>query len=387
MQSKTIKRKVLMVSDVYLPRINGVSTSIKSFRHNLPNHGIDVHVVAPRYGNEHNEEGITRYSGYKVPRSPEDRIAKWNDIKRVVYDTAKDYDLIHTHTPFAAHYAGMHAANKHGIPIITTYHTLFEEYFRHYVPFIPPKILKAIARFISRRQCNKLDAVIVPSTAMMERMKSYGVTAPLFQLPTGISLTSFANGEAGDFRARHNITEDRPLALYVGRVAHEKNIGFILESLQHALKQNPDILLAIAGGGPAMQELKNEVNNGDLKDAVRFIGYLDHETELPSCYAAADVFVFASRTETQGLVLAEALAAGLPVIALSEMGTADILRDQRGCISPPLCTKTFGSTIAKVLNQPELRNKLSEEAKIYSEEWSDDTAASKLAKLYTEIIG
>lgn len=131
-------------------------------------------------------------------------------------------------------------------------------------------------------------------------------------------------------RYEYGILSTRPVALYVGRAAHEKNIGFLLHALEYTRRLRPDILLLIAGEGPAVPDLKEKVNALGLRDHVQFIGYLDRSEALPACYAAADVFVFASRTETQGLVLLEAMAAGLPVVALSEMGTTDILAPGRG---------------------------------------------------------
>ncbi|HSG23406.1 MAG TPA: glycosyltransferase, partial [Azonexus sp.] len=180
---------------------------------------------------------------------------------------------------------------------------------------------------------------------------------------------------------------NRPLALFVGRVAHEKNIGFLLEALIHARKLRPDVLLVVAGEGPAMDDLKAQVKTLGLRDAVQFIGYLDRQQALPDCYAAADAFVFASRTETQGLVLLEAMAAGLPVIALSEMGTTDILAPGRGAISPPAEPQVFGETLGNFLNQPTAWRHLREEAPVYAREWSDVAMAARLASLYRSLAG
>ena len=133
-----------------------------------------------------------------------------------------------------------------------------------------------------------------------------------------------------------------------------------------------------------MDDLKAQVKTLGLHDSVEFIGYLDRQQDLPDCYAAADVFVFASRTETQGLVLLEAMAAGLPVIALAEMGTTDILAPGRGAFSPPAEAQAFGEMLGNFLNQPAARQHLREEAAIYAGEWSDVVMAGRLARLYRE---
>lgn len=374
--------RILMVSDVYFPRVNGVSTSIETFRRTLAGLGVEVRLVVPRYGDEPEEAGVIRVAGRPVPGDPEDRLAGWSAMHRAVLEVAGDCDLIHVQTPFIAHYAGLKAARSLGLPVVATYHTLFEEYLQHYARLIPAGWLRGQARAFSRRQCNALDAVVVPSTAMRERLESYGVTTPLHVLPTGIPTTQFARGDGPAFRARHGIPPEQPVVLFVGRVAHEKNIGFLLEAMVHARRQCPEALLVVAGEGPAQADLQARVGPLGLADAVRFIGYLDRRDALPDCYAAADVFAFASRTETQGLVLLEAMAAGLPVVALSEMGTTDILEAGRGSISPPAIPQVFGETLAHVLNHPSAWQHLGDDAAQYAREWSDVAMAGRLAELY-----
>ncbi len=374
--------RVLMVSDVYFPRVNGVSTSIETFRHTLAAQGVEVRLVVPRYGDEADEPGIVRVAGRPVPGDREDRLVGWLAMHQTVLAEARDCDLIHVQTPFVAHYAGLKAGRALGLPVIATYHTLFEEYLQHYARFLPSGWLRGQARRFSRHQCNDLDAVVVPSTAMRQRLESYGVTTPMHVLPTGIPTAQFAGGDGLAFRLRHGIAEDRPVALFVGRVAHEKNIGFLLEALLAARQHCPDVLLVIAGEGPALGELKARVKALDLQQAVQFIGYLDRQRGLPDCYAAADVFVFASRTETQGLVLLEAMAAGLPVIALAEMGTVDILAPGRGAFSPPAETHAFGQALGHFLSRPLAWRHLADEAPIYAQEWSDVAMAERLAALY-----
>ena len=377
--------RVLMVSDVYFPRVNGVSTSIETFRRSLSGLGVEVRLVVPRYADEADEPGIVRVPGRPVPGDPEDRLVGWWVMHRAVLAAAGDCDLIHIQTPFVAHYAGLKAARSLGVPLLATYHTLFEEYLQHYAAFLPAAWLKRQARAFSRRQCNALDAVIVPSLALRERLESYGVSVPLHVLPTGIPAAQFSAGDGAGFRQRYGIAAERPVALFVGRVAHEKNIGFLLEALVVARRSCPELLLVIAGEGPAMGDLHEKADRLGLAVAIRFIGYLDRRTALPDCYAAANVFVFASRTETQGLVLLEAMAAGLPVVALSEMGTRDILEPGRGAISPPAEPAAFGETLAHILNHPKAWAHLGSDAEIFAREWSDQAMARRLATLYRQM--
>lgn len=378
--------RVLMVSDVYFPRINGVSTSIETFRRTLRDEGVEVRLVVPDYGNAQREEGVVRVPGRAVPRDPEDRLVRWRAMHAAVRAAAADCDAVHLQTPFVAHYAGLKAARALGLPVLATYHTLFEEYLQHYAPFLPSRLLRAQARAWSRRQCNALDALVVPSQAMQSRLFDYGVKTPMHVLPTGIPLRQFASGDGPAFRARHGIGAEQPVALFVGRVAHEKNIGFLLEAMQVVRRQRPDALLLITGEGPAMLELQRQTVRLDVAANVRFLGYLDRQRELPDCYAAANAFAFASRTETQGLVLLEAMAAGLPVVALAEMGTLDILGPRRGAIVPPDHPAAFGQALCDFFNQNEDWPALSAEARRFADEWSDSAMAARLAGLYRNLV-
>ena len=378
------KLRILMVSDVYFPRVNGVSTSIDTFRQCLPAWGVEVKLVVPRYGDETAAPGITRVPGRPVPRDPEDRLVGWGAMHKAVREAAQDCDLIHIQTPFIAHYAGTKAASALGLPVLCTYHTFFEEYLHHYAPFLPGGWLKGLARQISRSQCNALDGVVVPSSAMRERLEAYGVTTPLHVLPTGIPLSRFASGSGARFRAAHGIPPDQPVALFVGRVAFEKNIDFLLAAL--AAAGRPDVLLLVTGLGPALPALQQETRRLGLEKQVRFLGYLDRQTELQDCYAAADAFVFASRTETQGLVLLEAMAMGLPVVALAEMGTKDILGPGRGCVVPTDDPRDFAASLTALLDDPARRRRLGGEAREYAVSWSDQAMAGRLAHLYQQLV-
>jgi 1,2-diacylglycerol 3-alpha-glucosyltransferase len=378
--------RVLMLSDVYFPRINGVSTSIETFRGALAAHGVAASLVAPGYGDDAPAPGVTRVAARRVPGDPEDRLAHYTKLRKAALKAAVDCDVIHVQTPFAAHYAGLHAGRVLGKPVIATYHTLFEEYLQHYIPWLPSAALRGLARRFSRGQCNALDAVIVPSSAMRKRLRDYGVVRPLHVLPTGLPDSAFTPGDGAGFRARQGIAPERPVVLFVGRVAHEKNIGFLLEALAFARRALPQLLFLITGEGPARADLERQAARLGVNDNVRFLGYLDRRRELPSAYAAADAFVFASRTETQGLVLLEAMAQRCPVVGLSIMGTADILEAQRGCRIAPDDPAGFARVLRDLLNDPEACARLGDAARAYAREWSDQALAGRLADLYGSLV-
>ncbi|HEX5125843.1 MAG TPA: glycosyltransferase, partial [Rhodocyclaceae bacterium] len=308
---------VLMISDVYFPRINGVATSIETFRAELHALGTRTTLIAPEYpeGAESrtNNDNVVRIPSRYLPMDPEDRMMKRNAIR----DWLKHYcgaafDMVHIQTPFVAHYAGLELGRMLGVPAIATYHTYFEEYLYHYIPWLPREWLRGAARRFSRSQCNALAALAVPSSAMANTLKEYGITRPIHILPTGLPADRFVGGDGEYFRGRYQIPQERPLLLFVGRVAYEKNIRFLLDAVTRVRSSVPNVLLLITGEGPALESLRAESAARGLEGNVRFLGYLDRHHELADCYRAADVFVFASRTETQGLVLLEAMALGKP---------------------------------------------------------------------------
>lgn len=379
--------RIALISDVYFPRVNGVSTSIATFRSALASEGVDSVLIAPRYADEPDADDIIRLPARVVPRDPEDRVmsfrasmAQGDELRR------RGVDLLHIQTPFVAHYAGLRLARRLGLPALATYHTLFEEYFHHYVPLLPRRVTGIVARRFSRAQCNAVDQVIAPSEAMQARLRAYGVSSPIEVLPTGIPMQAFAHGQRRRFRHAHGIPDDRLVVLFVGRVAHEKNIAFLFDVIERARTTLPQLLLVIAGEGPAGASLQRGLEARGLSEAVRFIGYLDRAESLPDCYAAADLFVFASRTETQGLVLLEAMAAGLPVLALACMGTRSILAPERGARIAPDNIAGFAQQLCRLLQDEALRTRLSQEAREYAMEWSDRAMALRLAALYRSLI-
>src|SRR5579862_2356342 len=408
--------RVLLISDVYFPRVNGVSTSIRTFREDLARCGVETLLVAPRYelrdargtqalsgGDDKapdeakrpssvgessvGENGVLRVPAYNVPGDPEDRRMSWRALTRELDSLeASALDLVHIHTPFIAHYAGVRFARRAGLRAVVTYHTFFEEYLHHYLPVLPRRIGRLLARSFARSQCAAVDSVIAPSEQMRAVLTEYGLTTPIHVLPTGLAADRFRAGNGAAFRASAGIPTDRPLVTYIGRVAHEKNIAFLVEVFAEVVRSMPAALLVIAGEGPARESLRAQVRALGLENQVHFAGYLERDTELLDCYAAADVLVFASRTETQGLVLLEAMAQGAPVVSIAELGTRSILVPGSGALVVPEERDTFTAAVVRVLSDSTLRAELSARGRTYARSWSSATMAARLAQLYGDLV-
>ena len=379
--------RVLMVSDVYFPRVNGVSTSIQTFRSDLAALGCESWLVAPQYPQSWNDdERIFRQPSRYLVLDPEDRMMKPRPTLAACLAFTGSIDVLHVQTPFVAHSVGLKAARQMRVPTLETYHTFFEEYLHHYLPVLPAGIARAIARTFSRRQCNAVDAVVAPSQQLADVLTSYGVTQPIRTIPTGLRLDEFAGGDGAAFRASHGIALDRPVMLLVGRVAHEKNIGFLLSVLSAVRRSVPNVLFMIAGEGPALPALKRAVALGGVAEHTLFVGYLDRRGALLDCYRAADVFVFASRTETQGLVLLESLALGVPVVSTAVLGTKEVLRDAAGAIVVAGDVTDFAAAVVRVLNNPALRAELAGAGRDFvARRWSSREMARRLLEVYGEV--
>jgi glycosyltransferase involved in cell wall biosynthesis len=380
--------KILFISDVYFPRVNGVSTSIRTFVAQMQNIGHTVHLIAPDYGVKTPDEAwIKRIPARKIFFDPEDKLMKYGAaIDRLTELRQEQYDIVHIHTPFVAHYLGLKLAHLLNVPVVETYHTFFEDYLHHYLPIIPKSIARSLARFVSRRQCNAVDAIISPSQPMLDVLRDYGVKSKANVVPTGLQAHSFEKANGKNFREKYGIALDRPMGLFVGRVAFEKNISFLLRTWAEVIKKQPDALLVIAGEGPAEKSLHALGKALNLEDNLKFIGYLDRETELNACYAAADIFVFSSLSETQGLVLLEAMAQGAPVVAIAELGTKSILVEGKGALIAPENELVFAEKVNALLSNKTLRNKLSKAALSYVKtNWTDKAQTIRMIDFYKDI--
>jgi len=379
--------RVLFVSDVYFPRVNGVSTSVATFRQDLDSCGVETVLVAPDYGPAHfaPEPGVVRVASSAVPGDPEDRRMRWGGLTGALENLAPSFDLVHIHTPFLAHYAGVRYARRWKIPCVATYHTFFEEYLHHYVPILPRTLGRGLARAFTRSQCRDVAALIAPSEPMRKVLLDYGVTTPVHVIPTGLATHRFQSGDGARFRAAHALPAQRPLLLYIGRVAHEKNIEFLLRVFARVRSSVPDALFVIAGEGPARESLRDLASRLGLAEDMRFVGYLDRNTELLDCYAAADVFVFASRTETQGLVLLEAMAQGAPLVSTAKLGTCSILKDGCGALIVAEEVEPFAAAAVRVLQDAGLRARLAQAGRRYAREWSSLVMARRLQELYRSV--
>ena len=315
-----LRMKIGIFSECYHPIANGVVASIDALCDGLRIAGHDAFVVAP-----------SGRSAVCVPSLPLPTRTAYRLVLPLLDRRArahvKSFDIIHTHSPFVTGWMGVRLARRHGIPLVFTYHTQLEEY-AHYVPFERTATRRA-ATTLTRTYANLADTVIVPTSAMEARLRALGVTAPIAVVPTGIDVERFAAGKRSDaLRGRLGATK---LVLLVSRLAREKNIDLAIRALESIEDQG--IQLVLAGDGPERASLSELARSLGVEGRVHFLGHIPR-AELPDLYASSDAFVFPSFTETQGLVLAEAVVAGLPVVAVDTPQSRDVLEGHGLLVSP-----------------------------------------------------
>lgn len=309
--------KIGFFTDTYLPQVSGVATSIETLKEQLEACGHDVWIFtttdpkAPK-----NEPNIIRMPSVPFISFKERRVVvrgMW-----FAYRIAKELelDLIHTHTEFGAGLLGKWVGKKLEIPVIHTYHTMYEDYI-HYIA--KGKVLRpSYVKYLSRQFVDHSTGVVCPSQRVVDTLRGYGATALMRIIPTGIKLDKFERPDitaemVSAFREKWGISKDEILLLSLSRLSYEKKIHVILEALPAVISERPEIRLMIVGGGPYEEELRALVDEKELTDVVIFVGEVASD-EVACYYHSADYFVSASTSETQGLTYTEAMAAKLQMV-------------------------------------------------------------------------
>jgi glycosyltransferase involved in cell wall biosynthesis len=292
------------------------------------------------------------------------------------------FDVVHTHSPFALGQTGRRWARRLGIPVVTTYHTLYVAY-AHYASVLPAPLVKGFLQSLSRRYCNAVDGVAVPTEPIREVLLEYGVTRPISVIPTGLRLDRAPALEPGFPRAALHIPAEAPLVLYAGRLAKEKNLELLFNGFARAARQVPDAWLLIAGSGPSEQEALRLAEATGVADRIAFAGFVPPE-RMSSVFAAADLFAFASLTDTQGLVLTEAKAAGVPAVSVNAYGPSAVVTDGVDGILTPNSPEAFSEALVRLLSDRELRARMCAGALREARRFSIEATAAAYERLYEE---
>jgi glycosyltransferase involved in cell wall biosynthesis len=317
------------------------------------------------------------------------KFSKWFWVTRQVEKF--EPDIIHLNSEFIIAEFGFYYGTLHRVPTIYTFHTLWEDYAANYIPWAPPSLLRRLAGGILKSMIKRAYKVIAPTLQIQEEIKKYNIEKEVFLLPTGLDPDFFEHdrAEVSWFRERLEgqfpVLRGRRILLFAGRVAKEKNIEFLLEILPSILAKHPECLLLIVGDGPHLETLRKEAEEGGISGHVVFSGYLDRK-DLALAYGMAEIFVFPSLTETQGLVTLEAMLSGTPVVAIGEQGTLMVMGGDNGGFMVKNDKAEFTARVFELLENPELRRLKAEEAQRHAQAWSIEGTTRKLEKIYEQTI-
>jgi len=317
--------RVALFTNNYLPFCGGVTVSVETLRAGLEARGHEVWVFAPRFaGGAPDAAHVIRYPSVPAATYPDFALAVPYSRRIARRVRALDFDVFHAHHPFLLGPAAWRMARRLRRPILFTYHTRYEKY-AHYVP-LTRGLVEAAAIRLSTRFAGRTDAVIAPSQVIRDDLRTRGVDVPIEVVPTGVDLARFRPAPTAQARRGLGLAPEGPVLLYVGRLDPEKSVGRILLAFERIASIVPDARLVLVGQGTEAERLQRQARQLSAWSRITFLGVRAHET-LPQCYQAADLFLFASETETQGLVLAEAAASGLPAVAVSAPGADEVVRD------------------------------------------------------------
>lgn len=371
--------RVGFFTEIFRPVVNGVVESVDALAIDLRARGHEVYCFAPSMPGAREHDGeVFRMPSLPLPTRSPYRLTLPLVSRRNVNNIIKRLSLIHVHSPFVTGWLGVRYARRYGMPVVYTYHTHLEAY-AHYVPF-EPHATRFAASQLTRTFTGLVDAVVVPTPAMAKHLRDIGVEARIETVPSGIDVATFGAGKRDEaLRRRVGVRANERLILLVSRLAREKNVEIVLQAL--SLASEPSLKVVIAGDGPMRDELQERAKTLGVAEQVLFLGVVARE-QLPDLYASADAFVFPSMSETQGLVQAEALAAGAFVIAADSAPNREVLAGAGRIIAAE--PSAFAAALAETPRGPDPDR--IRKAKIAAERFGISRQSDRILELYESLL-
>lgn len=376
--------RVAIFTNNYLPRVSGVSVAVSFLNTALNRQGHETLIVAPDYGFDPEVPGVhvERVTSLALPKLKLALTLEDLDRTKIRY-LMRGFrpDIIHCHHPFLLGESAVAVADELGVPLVYTFHTLYE-FFSHYLLIDAEPVRKKI-REATTKFTENCDLVITPTEPIGQYLRGLGVRTRIETVPTGIDFTRFQQvppGQIAELRERYGLRRFDYVLLSVGRVAKEKNVRLCLTTLQELTQRGENCGLLVLGDGPEKELLQTEAKANDLGERLVMGGFLDQQT-LAAAYYLGDIFLFPSPSDTQGIVLYEAQAAGLPIVATESMAShAAVQPGKNGLFAEPT-PEDFADKIQQIRQAPEnFRHKLDITA------FSYETLGETYDRLYRETI-
>lgn len=369
---------ILIVTNTFTPHVGGVARSVTAFAEEYRRRGHKVMIIAPEFEDQPDrEDNVFRVQAWQKFNASDFSVALpiHPNLSKAV--DAFQPDVVHSQHPFLLGHTAVRLARRRNLPLVFTHHTLYEQY-THYVPGDSPA-LKRYTVELCTRYANLADQVFAPSESVRDLIQSRGVHTPVEVVPTGLCLEEFEYRDGAAIRQAEGIPEDAFVVGHLGRMAPEKNLEFLTEAMVSFLRQNDRARVMIIGVGPSEDGIREAFAEAGLSDRLHMLGVLT-PPNLSNALHAMDVFAFASTSETQGMVVTEAMAAGLPVVALNASGVREVVVDrQNGRLLPEANVSAFSEALAWVAgldadDRDALKQAVWETARAFSMERSADRA-------------
>jgi 1,2-diacylglycerol 3-alpha-glucosyltransferase len=380
--------RIALFSECYSPVANGVVTSVATLRNELRLQGHRVFLFAPGTHQPGDDEDIYRLPELPFPRHPY-HMAR--PFPRLHFDfAALGAEVIHCHHPFTVGRMGADIAHKHNLPLVYTAHSLYDSMAQNAKSPLVRTMSEKAAIGVVKRFCSKADYVITPSRYTRDALKANGITNRFAVIPSGVTASSAPEGARERMREKLGVAPDCPLMLFIGRLGPEKHVDILINMVK--LLQDRQLSgnrgrfkLALVGDGMSREELEQMGADLGISDRLIFLGERPH-AEVGEFYAAADLFTFSSPSETQGLVLVEAMLAGLPCIAADYGGPREIVLQNETGIRVPLDPKAFALAAERLLLNPREAKRMGQSGMKRAERYSPQSMASAVLEVYESVI-
>jgi len=379
--------RIGLFTDTYAPQVNGVSVSLQMISEGLKKRGHQVTIFAPKFpGYKDNEPNVMRLPSLKYLNNPPIYVAVLGTPRSTWKLTRKHFDVLHAHSPASVGLLAYLTASTKRLPLIYTYHTSITDY-THYIKFIGNTgIIKYAASWFSKASTDLGDQIIVPSPKFYRLLLNQKVKQPISIIPNGIDLSMFKVAKnPGALRKRLGLGADVPIMLTVGRMDPEKRLDFIVEAFDLIADRVPNAHLVFAGDGGARKHVEEKANSTRAKDRIHFLGMVNR-ADLPDILHDANVFLSASTTEVHPISVIEAIASGLPFVAVQDEAFEGMLEEGQNGYTVPLDVKKYADVLADLLPDRERLKRFGQHSLELSEKYSIEGQVRALEKLYMEAI-
>jgi 1,2-diacylglycerol 3-alpha-glucosyltransferase len=376
--------RIGLFTDAYLPQVNGVATTVEELKNSLLKKDHKIFVISSQYPKyKDKDKNVLRLKSVKLWKNPELRVSYMFPDRIFQQVLMLNVDIIHGFSGGAVPSLGLTLAKIKRKPYVFTYNTRWNKY-THYIlngKIIRPKAMERMARIY----CNVCDHIVAPAAYVKEELISFGVKKPITVIPNGVNTTKFKPAKNNDLKEKLGLKKNDQIILCVARLAKEKSLDFLIKTFAEFTKTNSNAYFVIVGDGPEKENLKKLINKLKINKRIILIGCVKY-ADIPQVYNGADVFIFASQTETEGMVVLEAMSSGLPVLAVKDRVFEQFIESGKDGILVEKDETEFNQNLGKLLKDRKLRLTIGKNTRAKAEQFSLDEIAQKFENLYKQLV-